>query len=559
MAEEPCTVCGERNPISTQFCNFCGAYLGWDDEDEPTQPVLVDEPVSGRVRTERVLEESTGDRYPDSTAPPEETTRILLPALDPGWALDAEILQPEVVVTPGSPPGTVTLRVSNTSTTVEAYGLTVVNPPPWLRVTPGRVQLLPGTDEAVQVHLAIRAEDLVPVQRARLRFRVQGESAVSLRRDVSVDLVVGAVSAPLGMRVEPSTLRARDSTTALFRVILDNRRNNEAVRVRLGGSDPEMEASFRFTPPELEVPPGAALAARVRVEAPLPEPGERLARTLTVTASDGYRQHHATATFLQSAAATVVDPPVTVRLDPRTVQVVNTSAGATSVVLDNRRGTRSQRVTLSAADDEGAVRFTISPTQLEVPAGLTATARLTMRAPRPDGGSEHAREITVTAWSGQDSVEARGRFVQTSPDRRPLTRATLTVLGSSGIAVGTALPWTRNPENTGHQWSFTRVNDHLGIQDDRLVATLEEVRVRDTVDAVVSGGSIALLLAVVVLFGLTGQTGRLTRVAALLCLVFVLLLLTALNVQSSAGVGVGTVVVLLGCVTAFTGGLLARR
>lgn len=572
MSEEPCPLCGERNPIDTTFCSFCHAYLGWDDEDEPTRPVLVDEPVLERLRIERVIEEPVpeppaGPAYPDlPPPPPEATARIQAPSragghpeLDPDGAVQTAIAQHEVVVTPGAAPGTVSVRVSNTSTIVEAYDIAVVRPPPWLQVVPGRVQLLPGTDEVVPVHLSIRAEDLVPVQRARLRLRIQGESAVGLRRDASVDLVVGAVAAPLELRLEPSTLRARDTTTALFRVIVDNRRSNQPARVHLSGSDPELAATFRFTPPELDVPPGQAVAARVRVDAPLPEQGEQLTRTLTVIASDGRQEQETRGTFVQSTRAPVVDPPVTLLLDPSTTKVENASVGHASIVLDNRRGTRPQRVSLSAGDDERAVQFTIAPDRLTVAAGQSAMARVTMRAPRPDGGQEFVRDFTVTAWNGEEVTEARGRFVQSSSDRRPMTRAALTTLGSAGIALGTVLPWTSNPELTGHGWGIFAVNDALRINDDPLARSLERAQVLGLVDTLVSGGVIALLLAVVALFGLTGQTGRLTRVAALLCLIFVLLLLGALNVLSSAGIGVGAVVVLLGCVTAFAGGLLARR
>lgn len=569
MAEEPCPVCGERNPALTQFCNFCGAYLGWDDEDAPTAPILLDEPVSERVRTERVV---------DAPDPPSDaTTRIEMPRhgggdqpvttlgpegvphLDPDSALQAEIAQREVVVTPGAPPEVVTVRVTNSSSIVEAYDVTVVHPPPWLVVGPGRVQLLPGTHEDVPVHLSIRPEDLVPMQRARLRLRVQGESAVPLRRDVSVDLAIGAVPAPLELRLEPSTLRVRDSTTALFRVVVDNRRSNRSRFVRFAGHDPELGARFAFTPPELEVPPGMALAARVHVDAPLPEPGEQLTRALTVTAYDGHQEHQVRGSFVQSASATIEDPPVAVRLDPSTVKVQNTSVGHSSVILDNRRGTRPQVVSLAADDDEGVVEFTVSPDRVEVPAGESALVRVTMRAARPDGGQEAVRHVRVTAWNGEDVSEAQGRFVQSSSDRRPMARAALTTLGSAAMVLGGFLPWTSQPRGTGHQWSITNFDTFARIEDDQLTDALDRAGVHDLVDTLVSGGSVVLLLGVVALFGLTGRTGRLTRVAAVLCLLFALAFLAALSVRSGVGVGGGAMVVLVGCVLAYVGGHLGRR
>jgi hypothetical protein len=617
VADEPCPVCGEHNSVRTQFCTFCGAYLGWDDEDEPTAPVLVDEPVRHRVRAERVVEDSPGDashrderafgappgpgrtrrlpvpphvrdqpdrpedqrpsqghrppqgrqRDPQDSRSAEDPTQVLRPAgapagdyaVDPDTALRAEVKEAEVVVTPGAAPVAVTVRVVNASTIVQAYDVTVVNSPPWLLVTPGRVQLLPGTEEQVQMLLSIRAEDLVPVQRARLRLRVQGESAAELRRDARVDLIVGAVTAPPQLRLEPSTLRARDSTTALFRVVVDNRRSNEPLLVHLAGSDPELAAQFRFTPPRLEVPPGGAAAARMRVDAPLPEPGEQLTRTLTVVASDGRQEHEVRGTFLQASTPPVIDPPVSLRLDPSVVKVQNSSSGHTTVVIDNRRGSRPQQVAISADDDEGAVRFSLSPERLEVPAGRAAKARITMHAARPEAGTTYTRPLTVSAWNGVEVTEAQGSFVQSSSDRRPMARAALTALGSATIVLGSYQLWTTGLEGTGHDWSVIAFNNILQIPDGPFEDALREAQVHGLVDAIVTAGAVAILFAVLALFGLTGRTGRLTRAAAILCLLFLVAFMATVVLFTNAGIGIGAVIVAVGCVVAFSGGLLARR
>lgn len=55
-----------------------------------------------------------------------------------------EIAQREVVVSPGSAPATLTLQVSNVSSVVEAYEVSVLRPPPWLRLVPGRAEFLRG-------------------------------------------------------------------------------------------------------------------------------------------------------------------------------------------------------------------------------------------------------------------------------------------------------------------------------------------------------------------------------------------------------------------------------
>lgn len=610
MIDEPCTVCGERNPGRTQFCTFCGAYLGWDDEDEPTGLVLVGEPVEERVRHEPVPEigaeddparrsrpgpvsgPSTGgsrlvvphharsrsgrtSRPPPQVQPPsgaqDPTTVFRRPDLtrddgpdDHDLLLQAQAVGSEVVVTPGAAPVAVDVRVANDSTIVQAYDVGVVNAPPWLVVDPGRAELLPGADEQVRVHLSIRAEDLVPVQRARLRLRVQAESALELRRDVGVDLVVGAVSAPPLLRLEPSTLRARDSTTALFRVIVDNRRSNETRRVHLTGTDPELAAHFGFTPEILEVPPGEAMAARVRVDAPLPEPGEQLTRALTVVASDGREHYEARGTFVQTSSAPVVDPPLSVRMDPSVVRVRDGAVGHATVLVDNRAGTRPRWVDLSADDDEGVVRFSPSTDRVEVPAGQVESVHLSMSAPRPDAGQTCTRLVTVAVWDGETVVEAAGSLVQVASDRRPVARAVLTVLGAVAMLLGSVLSWTTVPPLTGIGWTYDELVIHFTPFDDLRIngrwarPFLDEQRLLMPINAVVRAGWVSILLALLALFGLTGTTGRLTRGAAALCAVFLVVFLASLTLGDPVRYAAGALIVLAGCVTAFIGGLLAR-
>lgn len=60
-----------------------------------------------------------------------------------------------------------------------------------------------------------------------------------------------------------------------------------------------------------------------------------------------------------------------------------------------------------------------------------------------------------------------------------------------------------------------------------------------------------------VLFGLTGSTGRLTRGAATLCAVLLVLFLASLTLGETVRYAPGAALVLAGCVTAFVGGVLA--
>jgi hypothetical protein len=68
-------------------------------------------------------------------------------------------------------------------------------------------------------------------------------------------------------------------------------------------------------------------------------------------------------TFLQTSTPPVVDPPVLLWLDPTVVKVQNNSSAHTTLVVDNRRGSRPQKVAIPAAD-EGAMRFSLAPERL---------------------------------------------------------------------------------------------------------------------------------------------------------------------------------------------------
>jgi preprotein translocase subunit SecG len=78
--------------------------------------------------------------------------------------------------------------------------------------------------------------------------------------------------------------------------------------------------------------------------------------------------------------------------------------------------------------------------------------------------------------------------------------------------------------------------------------------------AIQSAGLVVLLLAALTLFGLTGTKGRLTRTGAVLALVFMIAFFVALIVRAENwDVGLGAIAIAVGAITAFVGGLFARR
>ena len=75
------------------------------------------------------------------------------------------------------------------------------------------------------------------------------------------------------VRLDPSVVRVRDTAVGQLEAIIDNRGGHRVRRVFLTGRDPERLVRFTFSPPSLDVLPGDIGRVRVRLEAPLPEPG----------------------------------------------------------------------------------------------------------------------------------------------------------------------------------------------------------------------------------------------------------------------------------------------
>ena len=83
--------------------------------------------------------------------------------------------------------------------------------------------------------------------------------------------------------------------------------------------------------------------------------------------NDGTDESEATGSLVQTASAS----PITtarIRLEPEHVVVRNRRRGRFRVTVDNVRGALPLGVWLSGTDPEGAVRFTFSPSHLDVPA-----------------------------------------------------------------------------------------------------------------------------------------------------------------------------------------------
>ena len=361
---------------------------------------------------------------------------------------------------------------------------------------------------------------------------------------------------PVRIRLEPSALRTVDSPVAELQVVVDNRAGSREQRVRLAGRDPEQRIGFAFRTAELWVPAGVERATPAQVHAPLPRPGEQAIRAFTVAATDGRREVEASGSWQQWASA----PSITtarISLEPQKVVTRNAGTGRLRVHLDNRGGAFPLSVRLHGTDPEHVVPFGFRPGALDVPPGQVGTAEVRVSAPRPDGGETLDRPFTIAADDGRGTVEAAGSFVASAGDRRPLWRVVLTVLGAALIAVGSFRDWLVGdpdvllPGLTTIPGSIENAINGPAVNDAGDVAGL--LRILQPVER-----TITLLLAAVMVFGLTGVKGRLTRTTGLLVAVTMVALVLFWR-STGLAPAEGAVLVAIGGLVGFVGGLFVRR
>jgi len=309
----------------------------------------------------------------------------------------------------------------------------------------------------------------------------------------------------------------------------------------------------------MTVPAGAVVAVRLRVGAPPPEPGGEVSRTFTVTAVSPDPQiadSTTTGTFVQLSTPPIVDPPGGLRLDPEVVQDAGFGGGRTTLTIDNRSGRLARRVSVAGYDPERVVRLTFQPAQMEIPPGGWAQVAVRVSSPRPESGSEDRRPFTITVNDGATVVERAGTVVHGAGDPRPALRIGLVVLGAGLMVLGAFLPWLRGAPLTGVQWTFDQFVLATTI-DDGLV-----LQAPNGTEFFTSAGFLVIVLAGLVLLGLTGSKGRLIRLAALLCALVVVGFVVAFAMLRDGGLSampdVGLFAVAGGAVLAFAGSLIRR-
>ncbi|NUU16761.1 zinc ribbon domain-containing protein [Cellulomonas humilata] len=345
------------------------------------------------------------------------------------------------------------------------------------------------------------------------------------------------VHVPVTLRLEPSHLRATDGEAPVFDVLVDNRAGHSGARVTLTGRDAQGAVAFSFAETRVVVAPGTVATVRARARSTPPAPGTTESRPFAVVANDGTSEVE-TAGILEVSARAAPITTARIRVEPATLATEHRQ-GSFLVQVDNRHGADTLQVQLAGADEFGRARLTFTPPVMAIAPGQVGTARLVVDSPTPPAGKTSSRRLRVSASDGRAAIEAEAVLAQSTPDHRPAAKRWLVVLGALLAMVGALIPW-------------------LGemIDPDSIVRDATNAFGGDAsaYAGTATAGSTVLvfLLALLMLLGLNGSSGRGIRFAALLMVIVAV---------AAAVVGAdtrGLPLVLLGAVFGFIGGVLAR-
>ena len=141
--------------------------------------------------------------------------------------------------------------------------------------------------------------------------------------------------------------------------------------------------------------------------------------------------------------------------------------------------------------------------------------------------------------------------MQSASDPRPIWRVLFTLLGGLALIIGAFLPLWDGVSTTAMDIDIDEIGEAFVGQGVELQGF----------ERFLTAGLAPIGLGVLVIFGLTGRSGRLTRLAALLgrpAAGRVLRGVPAVR-RVDAGPGSGAWAMIVGCILGYIGGLLARR
>lgn len=156
------------------------------------------------------------------------------------------------------------LRVRNTGHIVDQYSFTVVgDTDAWTTVEPAVLSLFPGAEGSVNVVFRPPRSSEVVAGTIPYGVRVTSSEDADFSYVEEGSLQIGGF-AQMQAKLVPRTSEGKRG--AVHRVEVTNT-GNAAVHAALSASDPDDLLLFYVTPAEVDVPPGATVAARVRVKA----------------------------------------------------------------------------------------------------------------------------------------------------------------------------------------------------------------------------------------------------------------------------------------------------
>jgi hypothetical protein len=99
-------------------------------------------------------------------------------------------------------------------------------------------------------------------------------------------------------------------------------------------------------------------------------------------------------------------PPVSIKVHPSVVRLVDQTDGRVRVLLDNTQSNYPRTVTLAGSDNEAALEFLFAPPRLEVAPGSVGEVEVHFRALEIAEGTTETRTASITATEGDITTTA---------------------------------------------------------------------------------------------------------------------------------------------------------
>ncbi|WP_448811158.1 COG1470 family protein [Agromyces bauzanensis] len=474
------------------------------------------------------------------------SVHVTVPPRGPRLALEA---RPTLIRLEDSGTGSFSLRLDNRQANYpQTVGLSAGDPEGVVRFAfdPQVAEVPPGA--MVEVAATFSAPQPAPGQQLNRQLTVTAtndEGPINAIITLVQQTKAAPVDVPIRVRLEPSTLRLADAHDADFEVHVDNRGGHSGVTVSLAGSDPERRLAFAFAPARFVAVPGHITRAHGRVRANLPPRGTTASHPFSVVASDGTTDAEASGVLeISSSAAAITTAEL--HVEPPKLNIGTHRDGRFGVIVDNRRGAEPLHVTLSAQSEDGLARATFVPPALAIAAGAVGQAQMTVSGPHPPASQVIVRRLDVEATDGGQSLTTTAEFTQVGPDRRRPASRWLVIVGAILVAIGALSPWFDGypPALPFVEW----IRELLSMSSFTVGAQVIEPPLR----------LLLLVLAVMMLFGLSGK-GGLTRKSAILVVLLTVGYLVFLAITDYVpSLAMGLAIVWLGAVLGYIGGVLAR-